>query len=190
MIAGRPPLNPEVCFLAIQREPLQCAWDGAYDVIDGVVAEWCLLGARAVRQTARQEDKTMATIGPVTLTINVVVAHAEVEVSYNLSGSASDIASGQSYMEVCQLFGRDAPPEAATTTDIPVGPGFLGFVNGVVFPNALSISRTWTRTIPKSNLEEDSAIGPLDKIVARVTLTPIAPGDSRRDDPITTRQFG
>ena len=78
----------------------------------------------------------MATIGPVTLNIVQDVANAEITVSYSLTGSAFDIASGQPYTELCRLVGDDtgiSPPEDNTDDLIPSGV-LTPLFSTVVFP--------------------------------------------------------
>ncbi len=117
----------------------------------------------------------MATIGAVTLSIVVDVANVNVTVSYTLTGSAFDIASGQPYTEVCKLTGDDTdivPAEDNIDDVIPSGTltsTIIFLPTLVVFPNALPINRVRTKTIPKANLDEDVGT---DEIRALVTLTP------------------
>ncbi len=49
----------------------------------------------------------MASIGAVSLSIVTNVANADITITYSLTGSAFDIASGQPYTEVCRLMGDD-----------------------------------------------------------------------------------
>jgi hypothetical protein len=129
----------------------------------------------------------MATISAPTLSIVTDVANVDVTVSYTLTGSAFDIASGQPYTEVCKLIGDDTgivPAEDNTDDAIPSGiltPIF--FPPAVVFANALPINRVRTKTIPKANLNEDVGT---DEIRALVTLTPVPPlATSRESNQVT-----
>jgi hypothetical protein len=131
----------------------------------------------------------MATIGPVTLTIVQNVANADITVTYSLTGSAFDIASGQPYTEFCQLIGDDTgitPPEDNTDDSIPSGVLTPLFFSTVVFPNNTPINRVRTKTIPKANLNEDVGT---DEIRAVVTLTPLAASMATRESNQVTGSF-
>jgi len=60
-----------------------------------------------LERTAEQEEPIMASIGAVSLSIVTNVANADITITYSLTGSAFDIASGQPYTEVCRLMGDD-----------------------------------------------------------------------------------
>jgi hypothetical protein len=120
----------------------------------------------------------MATISPITLTVTVNVGNADVKVKYDLTGSAFDIASGQPYIESCNLIGDDTgivPAEDGTDDSIPNGTVHSG---KVVFPNETPISRTWTKTFAKSSLNEDTDT---DEIRALVKLTPVLAKTATRE---------
>jgi hypothetical protein len=124
----------------------------------------------------------MATIGPVNLEIVREVANAHITVTYSLSGSAFDIASGQPYTEHCQLMGDDTginPPE--DNTDEPIFPSGLltPFFSTVVFPNNTPIHRHRVKTIPVADLSED--VNGTHEIRAVVTLTPVLPSMVMRE---------
>ena len=130
----------------------------------------------------------MALIGPVSLSVVTNVANANITVTYSLTGSAFDIASGQPYKEVCRLIGDDTdivPAEDNADDVIPNGVISAPFFP-VVFTNALPVNRTHTKTIAKADLNED--VG-LDEIRAVVTLTPQAPFAVFRESNQVTGNF-
>jgi hypothetical protein len=133
----------------------------------------------------------MASIGAVSLSVVTNVANADITVSYSLTGSAFDIASGQPYTEVCRLMGDDTgivPAEDNVDDVIPNGllTSIFAPLFPVVFTNALPINRTRTKTIAKADLNED--VG-LDEIRALVTLTPQTPFASSRESNQVTGTF-
>ena len=133
----------------------------------------------------------MASIGAVSLSIVTNVANADITVTYALTGSAFDIASGQPYTEVCRLMGDDTgivPAEDNADDVIPNGllTSIFAPLFPVVFTNALPINRTRTKTIAKSDLDED--VG-LDEIRAMVTMTPQAPVAVSRESNQVTGSF-
>ena len=112
-----------------------------------------------------------------------------VTVTYSLTGSAFDIASGQPYTEVCRLMGDDTgivPAEDNVDDVIPNGLLTPLFSFPVVFTNALPINRTRTKTIAKSDLNEDVGT---DEIRALVTLTPQTPVATSRESNQVTGSF-
>lgn len=131
----------------------------------------------------------MASIGPITLEIDIDVANANITASYTLTGSAFDVASGQPYTEQCELKGDDSGiVPAEDGVDDTIVEGTLTTIFSVLFPvvfaNTTPINRVRTKTIPKANLNED-IIG-LDEIRALVTLTPRpAVGVSRESNQVT-----
>jgi hypothetical protein len=130
----------------------------------------------------------MATIGPVNLKIVRDVANAHITVTYSLTGSAFDIASGQPYTELCRLIGDDTginPPEDNTDDFIPNG--VLLNVSTVVFPNNSPINRNLPKTISLANLDED--VNGTDEIRAVVTLTPVAASVAKRESNQVTSPF-
>ena len=130
----------------------------------------------------------MAFIGLVTLNIVRDVANADITVTYSLTGSAFDVASGQPYTEVCRLIGDDTgivPPEDNTDDAIPNGV-LTPFFSSVVFPNTTPLNRVRTRTIPLANLNEDVGT---DEIRAVVTLTPIPASATTRESNQVTGSF-
>ena len=133
----------------------------------------------------------MASIGAVSLSIVTNVANADITVTYALTGSAFDIASGQPYTEGCRLMGDDTgivPAEDNVDDVIPNGllTSIFAPLFPVVFTNALPINRTRTKTIAKSDLDED--VG-LDEIRAMVTMTPQAPVAVSRESNQVTGSF-
>ena len=131
----------------------------------------------------------MASIGAVSLSIVTNVANTDITVTYSLTGSAFDIASGQPYTEVCRLMGDDTgivPAEDNVDDVIPNGLLTPIFSIPVVFTNSLPIARTRTKTIAKSDLNED--VG-LDEIRAMVTLTPVLPVAASRESNQVTGSF-
>ena len=131
----------------------------------------------------------MASIGAVSLSVVQNVANADITVTYTLTGSAFDIASGQPYTEVCRLMGDDTgivPAEDNVDDVIPNGLLTPIFNFPIVFTNALPINRTRTKTIAKSDLNED--VG-LDEIRALVTLTPVPVSAVSRESNQVTGSF-
>jgi hypothetical protein len=131
----------------------------------------------------------MASISAVSLSVVTSVANADVTVTYSLTGSAFDIASGQPYTEVCRLMGDDTgivPAEDNVDDVIPNGLMTPIFSFPVVFTNALPINRTRTKTIAKSDLNEDVGT---DEIRALVTLTPLSPVAVSRESNEVTGSF-
>ena len=133
----------------------------------------------------------MASISAVSLSIVTNVANADITVSYSLTGSAFDIASGQPYTEVCRLMGDDTgivPAEDNVDDVIPNGllTSIFAPLFPVVFTNALPINRTRNKTIAKADLDED--VG-LDELRALVTLTPQAPVAVSRESNQVTGSF-
>lgn len=129
----------------------------------------------------------MATIGAITLAITTNIGNANITVTYQITGSAFDVASGQPYRERVRLIGDDTglvPAEDNSDNDI-VG-GQLADTT-VVFPNATSISRTRTATLLKTSLNEDNP--GTDEIRAVVTLTPIPAATASRESNMVTGNF-
>src|SRR5215467_2614041 len=101
-----------------------------------------LSGREENRQT---EEPLMASISAVSLSVVTNVANADITVTYSLTGSAFDIASGQPYTEICKLMGDDTgivPAEDNVDDVIPNGLMTPIFSIPVVFTNALPINRT------------------------------------------------
>ena len=131
----------------------------------------------------------MASISAVSLSVVTNVANADITVTYSLTGSAFDIASGQPYTEICRLMGDDTgivPAEDNVDDVIPNGLMTPIFSIPVVFTNALPINRTRTKTIAKSDLNEDVGT---DEIRALVTLTPLPPLAVSRESNQVTGSF-
>jgi len=131
----------------------------------------------------------MASISAVSLSVVTNVANADITVTYSLTGSAFDIASGQPYTEICKLMGDDTgivPAEDNVDDVIPNGLMTPIFSIPVVFTNALPINRTRTKTIAKSDLNEDVGT---DEIRALVTLTPLPPVAVSRESNQVTGSF-
>jgi len=90
---------------------------------------------------------------------------------------------------VCRLMGDDTgivPAEDNVDDVIPNGLLTPIFSIPVVFTNSLPIARTRTKTIAKSDLNED--VG-LDEIRAMVTLTPVLPVAASRESNQVTGSF-
>lgn len=111
----------------------------------------------------------MASISNVILTANINVSNANINVTYQLTGSAFDVTSGQPYKEVVKLISLDPPDGPENNKDIPNG---LITDAVVVFSNTTPINRTRSKTMAKADLDEDSP-QQQDEIRAIVTLTPI-----------------
>lgn len=128
----------------------------------------------------------MASIGAVSLSVVQDVANVDITVTYTLTGSAFDIASGQPYFEVCKLIGDDTgivPAEDNTDDAIPNGVLTPIFSLPIVFTNTTPVSRTRNKTIAKADLDEDVGT---DEIRALVTLTPVlASAVSRESNQVT-----
>jgi len=114
----------------------------------------------------------MATIGPITLTIGPgnSPSNASVQVGYTVSASNHDLASAQTYREVCELIGDDTPGDG--TDDLLVK---LKEEDIVFTSNAPHLTRAIQQFVPLTKLDEDVGIIALeeDEIRARVTLIPI-----------------
>jgi hypothetical protein len=128
----------------------------------------------------------MATIGPVKLNIDVKGNQATVDVTYDIVFDSYDQNSNQHYVEVCRLMGDDTNvgDTGEAGADDP-----LGFVTPIFLRNTASngqpkLSRRWTKTFPKGDLDEDRGNVPNpDEFFARVTLTPVAPATVTKDSP-------
>ncbi len=132
----------------------------------------------------------MATIGPVNLNIDVKGNQATVEVTYDINFDSYDQNSNQAYVEVCRLMGDDTnvgDTGEAGADDV------LGFVTPIFLRSTASngqpkLSRRWTKTFPKGDLDEDRGNVPNpDEFFARVTLTPVAPATVTKDSPTISR---
>src|SRR3954465_14050154 len=131
----------------------------------------------------------MAQIGAVSLSVVQNVANVDITVTYSLTGSAFDVASGQPYFELCKLIGDDTGiVPAEDNTDDAIANGVLTplFSFPIVFNNALPVNRTRTKTIAKANLNEDVGT---DEIRAMVTLTPVAASAVSRESNQVTGSF-
>jgi len=131
----------------------------------------------------------MAQIGAVSLSVVQNVANVDITVTYSLTGSAFDIASGQPYFELCKLIGDDTgivPAEDNTDDAIPNGLLTPIFSFPFVFTNTLPINRTRTKTIAKADLNEDVGT---DEIRALVTLTPVLVSAVSRESNQVTGSF-
>lgn len=120
----------------------------------------------------------MAKIGPIKLKIDVKGEKADVDVTYDITFDAKDKESHQAYKEDCRLMGDDTDvgdPPAAGGDDTLV---FLTppFFDDTTAPKSGTISRHWTKTIRKGDLDEDrGAFSDSDELRAAVTLTPVPP---------------
>ena len=132
----------------------------------------------------------MATIGPVKLNIDVQGNQATVDVSYDIIFDSYDQNSNQHYVEVCRFMGDDTnvgDTQEAGPDDV------LGFVTPIFLRSTASngqpkLSRRWTKTFPRGDLDEDRGNVPNpDEFYARVTLTPVAPSTVSKDSNPVTR---
>ncbi len=124
----------------------------------------------------------MATIGPIKLKITIGGAEATVDVTYDITFDAKDKQSQLAYKEVCRLIGDDTnvgdPPAAG-------GDDTLGFLTPPFFDDTKAgtdakVSRHWTKTIRKGDLDEDrGAFSDSDELRATVTLTPVPPATGK-----------
>ncbi len=132
----------------------------------------------------------MATIGPVKLNIDIQGNQATVEVAYDITFDSYDQNSNQHYVEVCRLMGDDTNvgDTGEAGADDP-----LGFVTPIFLRSTASngqpkLSRRWTKTFPKGDLDEDRGNVPNpDEFFARVTLTPVAPATVSKDSPTISK---
>jgi hypothetical protein len=139
----------------------------------------------------------MASITSITLApINVVVANATVDVDVTVSFTSYDVNSNQAYRMVCRLVGDDAPEgnpddvirNGSLTPAINI-PGLPPIDLGQIIQadGLTSKSFTFTKTLAKSDLDEDVAPEPNpDEIQAEVTLTPILPQTVTRQSNVQT----
>jgi len=111
----------------------------------------------------------MASISNVILTATINVGNANINVTYQLTGSTFDVTSGQPYKEVVKLISLDPPNGPENNRDIPNG---LITDTIVVFSNTTPINRTRSKTMEKADLDEDTPKLE-DEIRAIVTLTPV-----------------
>jgi len=128
------------------------------------------------------KESDMAKIGPVKLKIDVKGAEATVDVTYEIDFDTHDRESKQAYREECRLIGDDTkvgdPPAAG-------GDDTLGFLTPPFFddtksPKSAKVSRHWTKTIRKGDLDEDrGAFSDSDELRARVTLEPVPPATGK-----------
>ena len=138
----------------------------------------------------------MARIGPIKLTIDVKGAKSNVDVTYDVLFSQTDVKNKQAYEEECRLIGDDTnaadPPEAG-------GDDTLGFMTPLFNKNvAPGNTPTLARHIKKSfrtlDFDEDrGAIPNPDEIRALVTLRPAAPASGkpvRRQSPMVKLKLG
>jgi hypothetical protein len=134
----------------------------------------------------------MATIGPVQLTVTKDLDNRIVDVAYTISFSAFDKTTNLPYTQVVQLFGDDTlvagdPINAAPDDPIPGG---LLAVNTVQANGQNSLPVTLTKTLGKSNLNEDTGVVPNpDEIRAKVTLTPALPSVQNAESNLYTESI-
>lgn len=134
----------------------------------------------------------MATVGNVKLKIDIAGNQANVDVTYDITFDSYDQKSNQRYVEACRLMGDDTnvgdPPDAGA--DDP-----LGFLTPLFFRNTQSdgkpkLSRHFTKTFPKGDLDEDRGNVPNpDEFYAQVTLTPVAPAPATAVSNPVTKQI-
>lgn len=122
----------------------------------------------------------MATISPVTLEITRIpnTDLARIRISYSITGSNQDIATGQSYSEICQLIGDDTPGDG---TDDILGAPLSGTIT--FSGTSTGFQRGFSLSVPLRLLDEDSGgvIPQSDEIRALVTITPILPAPASRE---------
>lgn len=114
----------------------------------------------------------MATVGPITLTIGPgnSPSNASVQVGYTVSASSHDLASAQTYRDVCELIGDDTPGDGTDDLLVKLREEIIVFTS-----NTPHFTRSIQQFVPLTKLDEDAGIVVLeeDEIRARVTLTPI-----------------
>jgi hypothetical protein len=114
----------------------------------------------------------MATIGPITLTIGPgnSPTNASVQVGYVVSASNHDLASAQTYRDVCELIGDDTPGDGTDDILLKLREEVIVFTS-----NTPHFTRAIQQFVPLTKLDEDAGtlIPQEDEIRARVTLTPI-----------------
>ena len=119
----------------------------------------------------------MASIGPVELQIAFGPDWGDkalVELGYTISATLDDVASGQAYHEVAQLF-MEGRRLGQRGVEQPVPGGTLWDATVQFTGSAVSIVRGPELLLPLAVLEQ--GVSPLqpDLIRARVTLTPLPP---------------
>lgn len=122
----------------------------------------------------------MATIGPVNLAITRLpnTPFARIVISYRIEGNTRDVATEQSYREVCELIGDDTPGDGTDDILRNIRDDTIVFGGtSVVFVRSPSL------VVPLSLLDEDSGgvFPQADELRARVTLTPLLPAPSSRE---------
>ncbi len=114
----------------------------------------------------------MATIGPITLTIGPgnSPSNASVQVGYSVSASNHDLASAQTYQDLCELIGDDTPGDGTDDLLVKLREEIIVFTS-----NTPHFTRAIQQFVPLTKLDEDAGFIALeeDEIRARVTLTPI-----------------
>lgn len=114
----------------------------------------------------------MATISPITLTIGPgnSPSNASVQVGYTVSASNHDLASAQTYRDICELIGDDTPGDGTDDILLKLREEVIVFTS-----NTAHFTRAIQQFVPLTKLDEDAGtfIPQEDEIRARVTLTPI-----------------
>jgi hypothetical protein len=138
----------------------------------------------------------MARIGPIKLTVKVKGDTANVDVTYDILFSKTDVKKKQAYEEDCRLIGDDTnagdPPEAGGDDTV----GFLTpLFNKPVAPGKTeTVNRHLKKTIRALDLNEDTgSIANPDEIRARVTLRPAPPATGKavqRQSPMVKLKLG
>ena len=135
----------------------------------------------------------MASIGAVKLKIDVQGALANVDVTYDITFSATDQKKKQVYEEECRLIGDDSHDPAPAGGD-----DTLGFVTPLfdkVTPGKTpTLARHLTKSFRTGDLDEDQGSIPNpDEIRALVTLRPAAPATGKpvqRKSPVVKLKLG
>ena len=89
-----------------------------------------------------------------------------VTVAYQIQGTDLDVAAQQSYLEICELVGRDTPVPSDVNDQV------LHELHRdtVLFENSDAMTRTRVASLPVSTLDEDPGGAQADEICARVRL--------------------
>ncbi len=138
----------------------------------------------------------MARIGPVKLDVKIKGETANVNVTYDVLFSKTDMKNKQAYEEECRLIGDDThrgdPPEAGGDETLE----FLTplFAKDIKPGRTETMARRHKKSFRALDLNEDlNAIPNPDEIRALVTLRPSPPGKgraTRRESPMVKLKMG